>query len=1393
MPSIKIYPPNQLPDRNVTETQFSIWAEELEVYLSQEEDFAQFLPEGIYSTWQSKETNPDRIAQLHNEDMPDPNTAASRAAKLRNVRTKLRTVLAIIGKCVSEGHYNNVIRHSTSLGWIYETLRSDYDIQKRGIHFFNILEVKFDANVDTPVSYYNKYRTVIVNNLSKTGDIIKYKGNNAITEDERMTPMLEDLILLNVLQGIDSRLPGFIKMHYNHKMKHDDKLMDLKSDILVNTNAFLEQINCEEQNNSLKAAALGAFRQQANSKFNRRRQAIQRRSSENKKLYCRLCYLEKMPKEIFLSHNLGDKKCSSMSNQNKGSFNDGNKFSNIKQENVCDAEDEQAEMFGYSGNYDQNYSTDEVVAINKADNLNDTSRSDAQLHFIQPVPSQILTVFRNIDNTEPIHIDLDSGATLNYCSEQEVLKRGFTLYPNCQKSKLGDGITSISAVGEIHEIFFRNKVRIIFNAVVCKNLTSPYIGGTLFLKENTVEQDLAKNVIYLDGRQTTIQPTDQVSILPTQPLISTIQVTKNNPSKNVTFQRRTLMPGQTYKIPVKQKDGDIIAIEPHEMNDYTDWPVPQLQIVDNGTVSIKNETNNPMLLGSQIKLCKMTMTTDPTPQNEAYYKYNDKLGSDCGNGYSNTKLISHNREVCVDANNLIDHTHKQYHSVFDKDLSNGYNGFYGHHECYLNWASEERPPASKVKIPSYDHSLKGLQQELMDELTRQNVLLVPQDHGINVQAVCPSFLQRKQKAKSKPKQDLTKDDVRLLINFGPLNSKIKPVPIHVPKAEDLIIKLGRWKFIIIFDLYSGYFQNHMAKEAIPWMGVQTPFGGLRVVARSGQGLMGMAEEFDELLAKILKEELMEGICDKIVDDVVIGGTTPLETAQNYARVLQKLDNANIKVAPEKTKIFPKSADMLGWVWEQGGFLSASPHRKLGITNTRIEDIKTVKDMRSWIGLFKTLHIVTPNITNILEPFEVETAGRDTNDKFYWTHELETMFRQAKKKIDNQVKLYLPAPEDQLIMETDAAKGSHKLEQPSGIGHVIFALKDNVKLPVRIHSTKLPDKCRKWSPCEVEALAFAAGIDKEYDLIRESNHPLIICPDSKPVHEAVKRINEGKFSTSARMSSFLTNVNRTPIISKHISGKAKLNPIPDLQSRYPPNCQAEHCSIHKFLEDTIDSTMDTGAKNCSIDADNSFNNREAWKTAQLGNQACMIAKQLLISGKPPPKAIGRTTGEFYNDVRQYCRDASIAADGTLVVKTTPDILSGNIARQRIVVPKPLVPALLYHLHNHNNAHPTKSQQKQIFQRQFYAIHLDKHLDILYRNCYQCAVIQKIPKQNIPSQTKTVVDGPATHFHADVIKRAGQIILTIRDHFSSLQDAIIIESEKSQVLKNGLIMPKNAPNQ
>ena len=72
------------------------------------------------------------------------------------------------------------------------------------------------------MAFYNQYRTVISNNLAKRGDVIKYKENEELESDEKMSPMLEGMILLNVIAEIDARLPSFVKTHYNHKMKKDE-------------------------------------------------------------------------------------------------------------------------------------------------------------------------------------------------------------------------------------------------------------------------------------------------------------------------------------------------------------------------------------------------------------------------------------------------------------------------------------------------------------------------------------------------------------------------------------------------------------------------------------------------------------------------------------------------------------------------------------------------------------------------------------------------------------------------------------------------------------------------------------------------------------------------------------------------------------------------------------------------------------------------------------------------------------------------------------------------------------------------------------------------------------------------------------------------------------------
>ena len=63
-------------------------------------------------------------------------------------------------------------------------------------------------------------------------------------------------------------------------------------------------------------------------------------------------------------------------------------------------------------------------------------------------------------------------------------------------------------------------------------------------------------------------------------------------------------------------------------------------------------------------------------------------------------------------------------------------------------------------------------------------------------------------------------------------------------VNDIYSQLGKWKEIVILDLHNAFFQNHMAEEDQQWLGIMTPFSGLRVLARSGQGLLGQSEELD---------------------------------------------------------------------------------------------------------------------------------------------------------------------------------------------------------------------------------------------------------------------------------------------------------------------------------------------------------------------------------------------------------------------------------------------------------------------------------------------------------------------------------------------------------------------
>ena len=741
MPSIKIYPPSQLPNKALTETHFNIWKEELEVYLSQEKGFKVFLPGQLYDEWDSAESYANRIRNLHANDViindrrTAPQLERDNEEKLSDIRVNLRTVLAIVGKCVSEGHYNTVVRHSTSLQWIYNTIRADYNIQSKGIHFFNVIDAKYDPSKHTPVGFYNEYRTIIMNNLAKQGDVIKYKNNENMLNDEKMSPTLEDIVLLDAIKEINPKLPSIVRSHYNHKIKADERLMDFKADILVNIPLFLAEIQNAETDIEGEAS-LNAFKRLPFKKNTKTKTTPQ--------YYCRLCWLAKMPRDIYISHNLGDSKCSQLSFQDRKKLKESLQLNVIKTESHDEnSEEDISSQFGYHADrIDTGFDQEEVIAKNfTSHDIDFFNRIEKpSFNYIKPVSSQILTVFKDRNNKIPLHIELDSGASINFCEEKAALHHGFKIDHNKQVSKLGDGETIIKSVGEINELFYRNDWSIRYRAVVCKKLSSPFIGGTVFLQDNNMEQDFANNTIKLFNRSITVQPTDPLSLLPTAPVeTKNEKVFKKNKAKFLTFNSKWLLPNQDVyvDVPDSLKQEQLLAVQSCERNKNHKWPLSELKEVKNGKINLVNTSDHPIHLGNEVKRCTLFPLEKPEPQKSEYYDYRPQILSLKDEDATSSIKIDH--ISCPEAKKLIKEAHVLYKDTFNQDLTNGYNNFYGNHLCSLNWASSERPTASKVHVPSYDHDLKVLQQEVMDDLTDQNVLLIPQEHGKFKQYVPVSF------------------------------------------------------------------------------------------------------------------------------------------------------------------------------------------------------------------------------------------------------------------------------------------------------------------------------------------------------------------------------------------------------------------------------------------------------------------------------------------------------------------------------------------------------------------------------------------------------------------------------------------------------------------------------
>ena len=232
------------------------------------------------------------------------------------------------------------------------------------------------------------------------------------------------------------------------------------------------------------------------------------------------------------------------------------------------------------------------------------------------------------------------------------------------------------------------------------------------------------------------------------------------------------------------------------------------------------------------------------------------------------------------------------------------------------------PPQRKGRLPQYSRERLVELQHKFDELEELGVFKRPEDVGIAVEYLNPSFLVKK-----------SNGGTRLVTAFGEVGQYSKPQPSLMPDVDSTLRLIGQWKYIITTDLISAFYQIPLSRESMKYCGVSTPYRGTRVYVRSAMGMPGSETALEELMCHVLGELLQAGAVAKIADDLYCGGNTPAE---------------------------------LGWTWSQGT-LSANPHRISVLSSCHPPE--KVKQMKSFIGAYKVLALVIPACSSLLAPLD----------------------------------------------------------------------------------------------------------------------------------------------------------------------------------------------------------------------------------------------------------------------------------------------------------------------------------------------------------------------------------------------------------------------------------------
>ena len=295
-------------------------------------------------------------------------------------------------------------------------------------------------------------------------------------------------------------------------------------------------------------------------------------------------------------------------------------------------------------------------------------------------------------------------------------------------------------------------------------------------------------------------------------------------------------------------------------------------------------------------------------------------------------------------------------------------------------------------------------------------------------------------------------DIRLCVDMRKANAAIIRERIPIPTVDEVFENLNGSAVFSKLDLRLGFHQIELDEDSRDITTFATHDGLFRYKRLSFR-VNSAPEKYQQIVRQVVSD--ISGV-QNIADDLIVHGKNNEENDRNLHRVLQRLEEKNLTLNPQKCQFRMDKVVFMGLLVSKYG-IGPTEEKVCAVLESSCPTTST--EVRSFLGMVGFSARFIPNFATIAEPLRVISRQ---GVPFVWGSEQEASFQELKQQLTSAPVLAYFDKEAHTRVIADAS--------PVGLGAVLVQEENGMDRAVCYASKSLSSVERRYSQSEKEALA-----------------------------------------------------------------------------------------------------------------------------------------------------------------------------------------------------------------------------------------------------------------------------------------------------------------------------------